>query len=130
MGIENFSKTDCSELKMLIHPGLVQVNEATKIRKQLSLSLPLITIFSAISQLFSCILSQTTDNSPGKKLLQIESARRVFLLVDYYNSCSDLKSTGDQCGWKPLLLPHVLFGQQENICLLLQLATVQSPVWL
>lgn len=64
---------DCNELKMLIHPGLVQVHEATKTRNSKS-AYPLITIFSTISQHFSCILSQITDNSNGKMLLQIKSA--------------------------------------------------------
>lgn len=121
MCIKNFSKNDCNVLKMLIHPGLVQVHEATKIRSSKSAYLFLLPLFSQQfpnSFSVSCPRSQTI--LLGRRCCcKSKVSCRVFFLVYYYNSCSNLKCTGDQCGWKPLLLPHVLFGQQENICLLL-----------
>lgn len=74
LGIKNFSKTGCSGLKMLIHPGLVQVNEATKIREADLLYLFLLSLFSQQFPNSFPVFCPRSQMIPGKMLLQIESA--------------------------------------------------------
>lgn len=112
--MENSRETDCNRLTILIHPGLIQVHQATETRNSKPVCLFPLTLMSP--QLFSCILSQTTGNSPGRLLLQIRAPLSVsFSQWTTSVLAVTLKSRGYQGGWKPSLLPCVFCGQQKNI---------------
>lgn len=130
--MKNSRDTDCNALTVLIHPGLAQVHQATKIRNSKSVCLfPLsLTIFSVVFLYFVPGHGQFSWEAAAAATV-IQSTLKSFCLpADSFSPCSDLKSTGYQGGWKLFLLPGIFCGQQENICLLLGLATAQSSAWL
>ena len=103
MGMKNSREPDCNGLTMLIHPGLVQVHQATKIRNSKSVCLFLLSL-TISSIVFLYFVPDRSQFSWVVAAANQRALKSLFLPVDF-SPCSDLKSTGYQGGWKPLLLP-------------------------
>jgi len=129
VSMKNSRETDCNGLTLLIHLGLVQVHQATKTRHSKPVCVfPLSLTTSSTGFLY--FVPDRRQFSEEAAAANPRALKSFFLPMDYFSPCSNLKSTGYQGDWKPLLLPCVFCGQQENVRLLLWLAAAQTSAWL
>lgn len=85
-GYENSRERDCNGLNTLIHPGLVQVHQATKIRNSKAVCLfPLSLTISSV--VFLHVAPDHRRLSQEAAAAEIQGARKsLFLPVDYFSA--------------------------------------------
>lgn len=90
--MKNSRETDCNGLTILIHPGLVQVHQVTKIRN--SESVCLLPLSLTISSIVFFYFVPDHRQFSWEAAAVIQTALKSFLLlVNYFSPCSNLKST-------------------------------------